>query len=229
MDEVAKKIKEIRLENNLSQEKFANSLGFSKGYIADIETGRTQVSRNLLEAILQKYGTSADWLLTRNRMLFLLNAVRAVLFFVYGFTQKEIDRCELSLKQLFKDRDYILIDTLGMKSVNQLLKAILNKNGWTDQLFKKLNQRILDGDLILMIKNLSKSKIPQIGLLVGSIFKSAFDSKHIYAERFNVTDTKEIPITALIILDYPSFLEKNMNNFGYQTVPIREDDIKTSL
>lgn len=228
MDEVAIKIKEIRLKNNLSQEKFAKSLGFSKSYIADIETGRTNVSRNLLEAVLKQYGTSADWLLTRNKILFFLNTARAGLFFVYGFTQREIDRCEASIIQLFKDKDYMLIDALGMKSANQLLRAILNKSGWTGRLFKELNQRFLTSELIMIIKNLSRSKIPQSGFLIGSIFKSAFDSKRIYSEKLNISDKNKIPLSAVIILDYASFLEKNIN-FLDLVMPIREDDIQTSL
>ena len=46
MTDSSKKIKQIRVNLNLSQDNFAKSLGFSKGYIADIESGRTKPSRN---------------------------------------------------------------------------------------------------------------------------------------------------------------------------------------
>jgi len=47
----------------MSQDAFSESLGYSKGYIADIERGRTKPSRNLLEKIQEKYNISIDWLL----------------------------------------------------------------------------------------------------------------------------------------------------------------------
>ncbi len=47
----------------MSQNDFSKSIGYSRGYIADIEKGRTKPSRNLLEKIQEKYNISIDWLL----------------------------------------------------------------------------------------------------------------------------------------------------------------------
>lgn len=63
MASLQKKIKEIRTNKNLSQEKFGKLLGYSKGYIANIETGRTKPSRRFLEAIQKKCGVSIDSLI----------------------------------------------------------------------------------------------------------------------------------------------------------------------
>lgn len=63
MSDISKKIKILRSATKRTQESFAEMLGFSKGYLADIETGRIKPSRKFLEAIQLKCGISIDWLL----------------------------------------------------------------------------------------------------------------------------------------------------------------------
>ena len=74
MPALSEKILGIRADANLSREKFAKSLGYSKSYIADIETGRTKPSRKLLEAIGRVYGVSIDWLLSDSQILDIIEA-----------------------------------------------------------------------------------------------------------------------------------------------------------
>lgn len=38
-------------------------LGVSQGYISDIESGRSEPSRNFLQALTERFGVSADWIL----------------------------------------------------------------------------------------------------------------------------------------------------------------------
>ncbi|MBW2062619.1 MAG: helix-turn-helix transcriptional regulator [Deltaproteobacteria bacterium] len=63
MSDISKKIKILRSATKRTQKSFAEMLGFSKGYLADIETDRIKPSRKFLEAIQLKCGVSIDWLL----------------------------------------------------------------------------------------------------------------------------------------------------------------------
>lgn len=51
------------LRGKLTQEEFAKSVGFSRAYIADIETGRAKPSLELLANIVDKYHTSMEWII----------------------------------------------------------------------------------------------------------------------------------------------------------------------
>jgi len=57
------RIKTIRKGERLSQAKFAKEIGYSQGYIKDIELGKVKPSRRVLEAISQRFDVSIDFLL----------------------------------------------------------------------------------------------------------------------------------------------------------------------
>jgi transcriptional regulator with XRE-family HTH domain len=211
MTESSKKIKQIRTNLNLSQDNFAKSLGFSKGYIADVESGRTKPSRNLLEVIFQRYGISIDWLFLKNRLLFLMETLQTTFIFAYAFSREGLDHCDRMLKEFLKDRTYIFVDALGIRSPNRLLKRILNEEGTTEELWAKLIFMFLTEEVVLIIKNMSLSKIPRSGDWIYSIFKLGADQIARMAEPNKIS---KLPRNTLIIIDYPSYLEKNMDTFG---------------
>ncbi len=58
------RIKDIRINNNLTQIEMAKSLGISQGMLSDIERGRIEPSRNVLLQIIDKFDIDANWLMT---------------------------------------------------------------------------------------------------------------------------------------------------------------------
>jgi len=56
-------IKELRKSIRLSQADFAKCLGYSQGYVADLERGRQKPSREFLEKIKKTFGVSSDYIL----------------------------------------------------------------------------------------------------------------------------------------------------------------------
>lgn len=52
-----------RKEQRLSQRALGSVLGVSQGYLSDIESGRSEPSRNFVQALTERFGVSADWLL----------------------------------------------------------------------------------------------------------------------------------------------------------------------
>lgn len=61
--DISHRIKEIREELNLTQQKFADKLEVSRGFIGDIEHGKMP-SFNFLMKIISSTEYSVDWLLT---------------------------------------------------------------------------------------------------------------------------------------------------------------------
>ena len=60
------RIKEIRNDENLSQEEFAKRLNISRGQIACYETGRRQLSNRTVLDICDKFDINEEWLRTGN-------------------------------------------------------------------------------------------------------------------------------------------------------------------
>lgn len=222
------KILEIRVDLNLSREKFAKSLGYSKSYVADIETGRTKPSRRFLEKISSVCGVSIDWLLSESTILALIEANKITenpdLIFTYAFTQKGIDGAEKRLKEILADRNYLLVDARGVKSTAQFMKRIYNKENDPRkikiQLWERLEYAMLYDEVVLIVKNLSLSEISDSGDLIRSIFKIMDDAWDKEASKKAKTLITLNTQSSLIVLDFPSYLEKNVGSFGYYAIPI---------
>ncbi|MCH1984191.1 helix-turn-helix domain-containing protein [Ruminococcus sp. OA3] len=59
-----KRIKEVRLSKNLTQEKFANIINLKQNTIALIESGKRNPSDRTISDICQKFGVNEVWLRT---------------------------------------------------------------------------------------------------------------------------------------------------------------------
>lgn len=57
------RIREFRKKKQLTQEQFAEILGYSQGYLTEIETGKKEPSREVLKKIHEKFGMSTDYFL----------------------------------------------------------------------------------------------------------------------------------------------------------------------
>lgn len=63
MDITAKQIRFLRRDFGLSQNAFAEKIGFSRSYVRDIELGKVEPSRKILKAISSECRVSVDWIL----------------------------------------------------------------------------------------------------------------------------------------------------------------------
>jgi transcriptional regulator with XRE-family HTH domain len=61
--QLSERIKDYRKSKGLNQRKFAKLLGYSYGYIADLERGRQKPSREFIERFVQTFGVSSDYIL----------------------------------------------------------------------------------------------------------------------------------------------------------------------
>jgi len=63
---LGERIKDFRKRQGLNQREFAKKLGYSYGYIADLERGRQKPSREFLEKLRHIFGISGDYILHGN-------------------------------------------------------------------------------------------------------------------------------------------------------------------
>lgn len=59
----AVRLKAFRKERKLSQRALGAAIDYAQGYITNIETGRSEPSREFARKLAEVYGVSADWLL----------------------------------------------------------------------------------------------------------------------------------------------------------------------
>lgn len=58
------RIKQIRKEAGLTQEKFAERLGLKRNTVATYETGKSKPMDNIVKSICREFGINEEWLLT---------------------------------------------------------------------------------------------------------------------------------------------------------------------
>lgn len=68
MSNVNDRIKELRLNLNMSQDAFGKAIGLSKSGISNIENGTRNVRDNHIKLLCSTFGVSEDWLRTGNTL-----------------------------------------------------------------------------------------------------------------------------------------------------------------
>lgn len=63
----AEKVKLVRKSRDLTQAEFAESIGVSRGHLANIELGKVDPTQLLLNCISLTYNINKDWLTDDNR------------------------------------------------------------------------------------------------------------------------------------------------------------------
>jgi phage repressor protein C with HTH and peptisase S24 domain len=61
--ESGQRLRAWRESQSLTQRALGSVMGVSQGYIGNIEAGRSEPSRNFLQALTERFGVSADWIL----------------------------------------------------------------------------------------------------------------------------------------------------------------------
>lgn len=219
-------IKKTRKKLKISQEKFAKKIGYSRSYVRDVESGKAQPSRSFLEKMSMEFNVSVDSLLNIDPLLTVIDQYRdseyiAIPYF-FGFTQSELDDIEEDLKSSLVDRNVVFVDGSICDTPTKLIQAIMQEKGSRYELFRKLQEKLANEntELLIVIKKLSKSKLTKKTEYITDIFKTMYD-----ACDFKKSGTQEYMIrkklkSCLILIDFPSFLEKYHSKIGLYTVPV---------
>lgn len=70
METVNSRLKTLRKELKLSQDEFANRLGFSRGVVVNTELGRAEIRSLYLQQVSKEYHASLNWLETGEGEMF---------------------------------------------------------------------------------------------------------------------------------------------------------------
>lgn len=62
MIEINDRIKQVRTALNLTQQEFAEQILIAQGSLGEIENGRRNVNKRVLQIICTKFGVNEDWL-----------------------------------------------------------------------------------------------------------------------------------------------------------------------
>ena len=94
--EIGKRIKEIRLEMNITKEKFANELGITPQYLGIIEKGGSALSYEKLKRVCEISGYSSDYILFGKDV----NIQEKTETLLQEFSYEEIQRACETIKQI---------------------------------------------------------------------------------------------------------------------------------
>jgi len=211
MEYTANQIAYLRSSLDISQEEFAKSVGYSRSYVKDLESGRVKPSRAFLEALRAKYGISIDALLNNlgSQIVAGLNAHFLTsdrgFIYLYDFTDSGLDAAEQKLLEFLDGKKFKIIDGRKVKSRLAFFSELSGMEGHHDfhKHFEHLRSTS-DYDFIVL-KRFSES--PMKNLMWG-----------IYRDI-----ARYVP-SSLIVIDKPSYLEKNINNLYYSAFPIHFKD-----
>ena len=98
--DIIQRIKQIRAETGLSQNKFAKKIGVSSGNVSSWELGAALPGALALKSIQETFGYSIDWLLTGQEPIHISGQEK-------GTSSKDADLKEMTdvLKQLLNDKN----------------------------------------------------------------------------------------------------------------------------
>ncbi|MBF0614858.1 MAG: helix-turn-helix transcriptional regulator [Magnetococcales bacterium] len=88
------RLKTLRKELDLTQQELSDRIGVSRAYIADVEAGRKEPSRNFILKMSERMQISGDWLLSGAGEMFLDGAVGTVrdrLVSILAVTDRDVD------------------------------------------------------------------------------------------------------------------------------------------
>ncbi len=209
MDFAGSKIVQLRKKLKLTQQEFADQIGYSRTYLSDIEIDKVGASRRFLEALTKTFGVSLDSLMMSDlggRVANSLNSIHkfgcANYVYLYAFTDEEIDEAEKELHSFFPESDSLFIDGKDIKSYVHLLAVLTGEKGRGSELFYIFEELCFEKKRTIVIKNYSLSGIK------GS------DKRCVLRE---LAKTVYRSNTDLIIIDKPSFLEKHYETLDYYT------------
>ncbi|OFY98845.1 MAG: hypothetical protein A3K10_16585 [Bacteroidetes bacterium RIFCSPLOWO2_12_FULL_31_6] len=78
IDDIAKRLKEVRTVLKMNQTEFSSSIGIEQTYLSQLENGKIGVGNKILLTLIEKHNISIDWLLTGTGSMFKLNEIEAI-------------------------------------------------------------------------------------------------------------------------------------------------------
>ena len=124
------RIKEIRKDSGLSQEKFAEKLGLSKNFINQLENGKKNPSNRTILDICHKFNVSEDWLKNGNGTMYNLPVDEDMVFIESLMTDKDNPFYDLIMKTL---KTYNALNDENKKVVKSFAQSLITQENEKDK------------------------------------------------------------------------------------------------
>lgn len=137
------KIKEIRKELGLTQQEMADSIGVSKQYFSKVENGLTELSKEKIVLLCEKFNISINWLLMNKGFMYLGEIEQ-----YKGFKE--------NIEKLLNSNERLNLFCKYYMAINDVIKAKYKKATMED---------ILDVSKIIFISEFSTRKMKNKNIL----------------------------------------------------------------
>ena len=88
---IGKRLKSIREKLEFSQEKFGNKIGLSNSGVSKIESGSTNLSKQVTVALVREFNVNENWLLTGDGEMFVENDNSLLMQLSHEFNLTDLD------------------------------------------------------------------------------------------------------------------------------------------
>ena len=155
MSKLGEKIKEIRINEGLSQEAFAKELGYtSKSTINKIEKGINEISYDKLMLLIDKYNLTLDQIFENNSNHILLPKTNISNLYI-SFSARSNGNSENIIKYMVNDNDtFISFKDLFINSCNKCNYECMTINKCKyryDDIYNLLNNSIMYNKIIFVV------------------------------------------------------------------------------
>lgn len=198
---IGDRVVQLRVSRGMTQQQFAERIGYSRSYLRDIETGKVGASQRFVQAVIEKFGVTLGWL-NESRLEdwiseSVLNAAESDEHFfivLYVFNQAEMGIGEEKLAEYLRSFDHVAIDASQIGTQSGLLSALMGTDYKGKGIFTRYRDYCDQKEFFyVLIKNLSQSKIVNPYEMLSRLVKSS--KNHM-----------------VILLDKGSFLEQMPNS-----------------
>ena len=141
--QLGERLKQYRMSQGYSQERFAAAFGFDRTYIAGIESGKRNITidnaKKIADALTISLADLFDFTKsTHQSFIIIVNGENFILEASKEITQKEKDEIETIASLAFDEEESSLLDVSDCKSVNELCE--LPVYAIAELLIKKIEQ-----------------------------------------------------------------------------------------
>lgn len=132
MDTPGKRLKKLRNQMKLTQEKLGKKVGLAWYQVKDLESGKVEISQSIAKLLYYETGVNPDWLLTREEPMMKEERPLTVSeeLALYNKVKGDLELSEIIelLKEQPQDKKLVLKLLKGKKDIKEALDGFQIKN-----------------------------------------------------------------------------------------------------
>ena len=141
MDDICKRVKQIRTDLSLNQVEFSKAIGVTNSHISKIERGGSVPSNNLIKLICKVYGVNEEWLLSGKGNMYAYETddeIERKLAYSSGTVTKMLQSDSRKINELAADLKFRFSDIINIEDLEQEEQQIAYLK-IVDRMFRKIS------------------------------------------------------------------------------------------